>query len=119
MTAQSHTKAIDRPGVLDALRAIRAEAHRLEQADGYQFASVRGLVTKLGLTELFDDVLDACYEGGFQYCLDRTRSATHFDPNNPAAVDSMVTDYPPQSACEWGADQLRSRLDCVDYRVYR
>jgi len=110
MTAQQHT-AIDRPGVLDALRAIRAEAHRLEQPGmGYPMVSVRSLATQLGYGELLSDIIEACVDGGFDYCLDRTVPAKS-DP------DFKLT-YPSQDVCYFGPDQLRSRLDCVDYRVY-
>jgi len=50
---------------------------------------------------------------GFDYCLDPTIEATHFDPNNPKAVNGMVTDSPPRDACHWTPEQLRSRLDAL------
>lgn len=114
------TPALDRPGVLSALQAMRAEAHRLEQpGEGYPAVSVRGLAFSLGFGDVFEDILEACVDGGFTNCLDCTVEFTSFDPNGPDAVNGMTTGKPAQWACEWGPDQLRSRLDCVDYRVSR
>jgi hypothetical protein len=82
---------------------------------GYPAVSVRSLATKLGFEELLPNILTACKEGGFSYCLDHTIEATSWDGNK----DGMVTEHPPRNACYWGPDQLRSRLDCVDYRISR
>jgi hypothetical protein len=110
----SDLKAIDGPGVLDALKAIRAEAHRLEQPGmGYPLVSVRQLAERLGFGDLVPEILAACAEGGFTYCLDRTIEATSYSNG----VER--TERPSQDVCYWYPDQLRSRLDCVDYRIYR
>jgi len=103
------TPAIDRPGVLAALRAIRAEAHRLEDGHGYPAVSVRGLARALGHEALLDDVLAACVEGGFEYCLDQTIPSSSYP--------DFIPTNPPAFACSFGPDQLRSRLDCVDWRL--
>jgi hypothetical protein len=98
---------------LTALRAIRAEAHRLEQPGmGYPMVSVRSLANKLGFSEQIDAILAACAEGGFTYCLDHTIEATSYSGNG------MESSYPSRDVCYWGPDQLRSRLDCIDYRIY-
>ena len=100
--------------VLAALKAIRAEAHRLEQPGmGYPLASVRSLARKLGYAELLPSILAACAANGFTYCLDSTIEATSYSGKG------MKTEYPNQQACYWGPDQLRSRLDCVDWRLSR
>jgi hypothetical protein len=105
------TRAIDRPGVLDALKEIRAEAHRLETGHGYPPVSVRSLAAALGHAELLDSILEACVDGGFTYCLDHTVEATSYGGGE------AHTGRPPWTACFWGPDQLRSRLDCVDWRI--
>lgn len=108
------TKAIDREGVLDALKAIRQRAHALEQPGmGYPAVSVRSLHRDLGLVVPIEDVLEACVDGGFTYCLDHTVEASSYDGNK------VTRQHPSQDACLWGPDQLRSRLDCVDWRVSR
>ena len=77
----------------------------------YTHYSMRRALKEVGCSESqIQGVLQYCANHGFDYCLDPTISATHFDPNNPNAVKDMVTDYPPSFACEWGADQLLSRL---------
>ena len=106
-------KAIDRPGVLDALRAIRAEAKRLETGHGYPPVSVRSLHTDLKLETPLVDILEACVDGGFSYCLDHTIEATSYSGGEEH------TGRPSRDVCYWGPDQLRSRLDCVDFRIYR
>lgn len=102
-------KTIDEPGVLEALQAIRAEAARLER-DDYKVVSVRSLWHDLELTVPLAKVLAACAEGGFTYCLDYTIPIR-------MNTDSGTHDHPHQDTCYWGADQLRSRLDTVDWRI--
>jgi hypothetical protein len=98
--------------IIEALRAIRQECSAREEASNYAPVSVRGIASKLNLQVPIEDILQACVDGGFTYCLDHTVEATAYDGNE------MRTSYPSQGACYWGPDQLRSRLDCVDYRVY-
>lgn len=101
--------AIDYPGVLPALQAIRSEAHRRESLRPYQMASVRSIATDLGYAHLLPIILRACVEGGFDYCLDE-------DIECSDGIDGRT--FPNRDVCVWGCDQLRSRLDCVDYRLY-
>lgn len=114
MTQATETKAIDLPGVLLALQDIRQRAAWLEQRDRelhtYTHVSVRDLCVELGYGPLVDQVLQACAEGGFSYCLDHTVAVRSHNLE-------VAGTWPPRTACLWGADQLRSRLDCVDYRV--
>jgi hypothetical protein len=88
----------------------------LKMAD-YEAVSARSVLYELGYEADAEQVLKAIYDAGFTYCLDRDFSATHFDPNNPKAVNDMVTDYPSADACYWGPDQLKSRLEAVSWRV--
>jgi len=98
--------------VLAALKAIRAEAHRLEQPGmGYPAVSVRSLARKLGYAELLPSILEACASNGFTYCLDSTIEATSYSGGEEKIG------RPSQEVCYWGPDQLRSRLDCVDWRL--
>lgn len=113
MTEVAKAKAIERDGVLAALKAIRAEAHRLEKADGYAFASVRSLAVELGHEKLLPVILRACVEGGFSYCLD------HEIECKSGVSEERGYVFPSADVCFWGADQLRSRLDCVDWRLRR
>ena len=98
--------------VLAALKAIRAEAHRLEAPEhDYPLVSVRSLAGKLGYAELLPSILEACASNGFDYCLDSTIQATSYSGG------TKETSFPSQEVCYWGPDQLRSRLDCVDWRL--
>lgn len=92
----------------------RVCGHCDEMMDGYHGVSMRGTLRFLGYNrEQQDEVIHYCAMNGFDYCLDPVIKATHFDPNNPKAVNDMVTDYPPTFACEWGPDQLKSRVRSV------
>jgi hypothetical protein len=67
----------------------------------YRPMSARSTLRELG----YDDgqiltVLQAIYNAGFTYCLDR-----HF-----ATKDG---EYPSQDVCVWGPDQLKSRLQSL------
>jgi hypothetical protein len=106
------TPALDAPGVLEALREMYAVCHRLEQQPGmghYRPVSVRSLHAELAIEAELELVLAACVEGGFEYCLDRTIPAKTYP--------DFELRYPPQDACSWGPDQLRSRLECISFRV--
>jgi len=95
------------------IRKIRDEARRLETGHGYPMVSVRSLAEKLGLADRIDEILAACAMGGFDYCLDHT-----IQPANAHGVTG-TREFPSRNVCYWGPDQLRSRLDCVDSRVWR
>jgi len=88
--------------------------HCDELMDGYIGTSMRRSLKYLGYSRVQqDELIRYCAMNGFDYCLDPLIAATHFDPNNPKAIDNMVTDYPEAWACEWGPDQLKSRVQCV------
>lgn len=92
----------------------RVCGHCDDMMDGYRGVSMRRTLKFLGYDKAQqDDVINYCAMNGFDYCLDPMIPATHFDPNNPKAVNDMVTDYPPLFACDWGPDQLKSRVQCV------
>jgi len=80
----------------------------------YTPVSARGALYELGYHGAdAEQIIDHIAAGGFTYCLDPRIAATHYDPNNPAAVNGMVTDKPGAQACYWGPDQLKSRLQCL------
>jgi hypothetical protein len=92
------------------IRAIRAEAAAREKAPGYKMGSVRSIAHDLSIPDdRLEAVLMACVDGGFSYCLDETIATKDRDGK---------WSKPSWRVCYWGPDQLRSRLDCVDYRVY-
>lgn len=77
----------------------------------YKPVSMRSALETLGYTAPdINVIIKAVAERGFTYCLDPIIASTHFDPNNPRAVNDMVTDTPDYPACFWGPDQLKSRL---------
>jgi hypothetical protein len=93
----------------------------LRQAE-YHPTGLRESLYRLGyVPEDADQVVEFCYEGGFQYCLDPSKGARHFDPNGPGHDEhGMVFDYPSEDACLWGPDQLASRLHSLsNYRAKR
>jgi hypothetical protein len=95
--------------VLDALRHIRMYANESKPT---AFCSVRSLARDLGYESLTADILEACADAGFNYCLDHSIKAPG------TSVDGRKHGYPPQDVCWWTAEQLVSRLDCVSYKVY-
>jgi len=102
--------ALDQGQVEEAIEQVLVHCEH-KYFDAYQGVSLRGSLYDLGFSsEAADEVIEFVYAGGFTYCLDPSKSATHFDPNNPAATNDMVTDYPSEDACYWGPDQLASRL---------
>lgn len=98
--------------IIDAIKQVISLCDDL-QAD-YEPVSMRGALYTLGYDEdQADAVINYCAANGFNYCIDPSISATHFDPNNRNAVNDMVTDRPSADACYWGPDQLKSRLAFV------
>ena len=75
----------------------------------YTMLSAReGLIT-LGYTnDDADQVLEEIARRGFDYCLD-----SHIACKSGVGVDPPRKEYPSQSVCTWGADQLHSRLQFV------
>lgn len=103
---------MDETLIKEAIRKVIAECEKRQAA--YTPIAMRPALTELGFgKDQADAVIAYCASHGFDYCLDPTVSATHYDPNNPAAVKGMITDYPSSRACYWGPDQLKSRLNCV------
>lgn len=82
--------------------------------NGYKATSVRSALRDLEYESSdIEEIIDFVAEGGFTYCMDPRIEATHFDPNNPRAVNGMVTDRPQEFACFWGPDQVASRLHAL------
>lgn len=79
------------------------EKYRTTRAnEDYVSLSVRKALRIIGVRadSPTDDVIALIGNGGFDYCLDPSW----------ACQDGQ---FPPEFACWWGIDQLRSRLDCV------
>lgn len=98
--------------VADAIAQVIAHCDILQET--YEPVSLRGALYTLGYEEdQADQVITDCAERGFDYCNDPMIIATHYSPNDPRAVNGMVTDRPSADACYWGPDQLKSRLECL------
>lgn len=80
---------------VDAVKQMVSHCRLLMEQKDYEVVSARGVLYTLGFEEV-EEVLAFIAEGGFDYCL-----------------DEFVGNYPPRSACYWGADQLESRLQCL------
>lgn len=117
MTAQTtltHDQLVDGTRQLLSHAKLLHEGYKQGTREYTSLSAREGLYT-LGFTEdEADEIIDHIASRGFNYCLDPRIAATHFDPNNPKAVNDMVTDRPDEQGCMWGADQLASRLyGCV------
>lgn len=97
--------------VLEAIEQVRVHCRNAMETD-YHSISMRGALYTLGFVEAeADQVIQKVADSGFTYCLDPSIEATHFSPDDPRAVNGMVTDRPSEAACYWGPDQLLSRLN--------
>jgi len=95
----------------DAIRQLHSHAGMLHEGytqgvREYAMLSAReGLIT-LGFTnDDADQVLEEIARRGFDYCLD-----SHIACKSGVGIDPPRREYPSQSVCTWGADQLESRL---------
>lgn len=90
--------------VKDAIRQVKVHCDLL--MSNYDLVSMRGALYTLGFsTDEANAVIDYCADKGFTYCLDPSIQSY-----------SGVEDkhfYPPEDACHWGPDQLKSRLECL------
>jgi hypothetical protein len=87
----------------EAMGQMLTHCQILEATD-YHSVSARGVLNTLGYDrEEQDAVIQALYDGGFNYCLDP------MFPSKTRGVDEPTPDF----ACFWGPDQLRSRVECV------
>jgi hypothetical protein len=100
--------------VSEAIAQLTAHAGMLH--DGYT-AGVREytmLSARQGLIAIGYDtdqalqVLEEIARRGFDYCLDSKVAC-----KSGVGIDPPRKEYPAQSVCVWGADQLHSRLQCV------
>lgn len=83
-------------GILEALRQVEVHCELL-MAD-YTMVSLRGALYTLGYeTSQANEVIRYCAEHGFDYCV---------DPLIPGRDGRRVD----QSVCQWGPDQLASRI---------
>jgi hypothetical protein len=83
----------------------------LKMAD-YEPVSMRGVLYELGYEDdQVQEVLEYCSDQGFNYCLDHSikMGGHHLDSGR----------YPDQGVCQWGPDQLKSRLECVSRAPYQ
>ena len=70
----------------------------------YDLISARGTLYELGyFGDKAEQVLQYCFDRGFNYCLDPDYHVSRETP--PLRI--------PESVCYWGPDQLKSRLECV------
>jgi hypothetical protein len=75
----------------------------------YTMLSAREGLYTLGFSaDDADQVLAEIAKRGFDYCLD-----SHIACKSGVGIDPPRKEYPAQSVCVWGADQLHSRLQCV------
>lgn len=100
--------------VTEAIKQCIVHCRIMEETQ-YDFISLRGCLYLLGYTEEeADEVIRYCASRGFTRAIDPMIESTYFSPDDPKAVDSMVTEYPSVDDCHWGCDQLRSRLEsCI------
>lgn len=95
----------------DAIRQVQSHARMLEEqfiagVAEYSMLSVREALYTLGYVEASADVvIREIAARGFSYCLDPIVESSSYP--------DFVPTRPPRSACVWGIDQLRSRMDGV------
>lgn len=78
-------------------------AHCDELMDGYIGISLRRSLKFNGYNRVQqDEIIRFCAMNGFDYCIDPI-IPSRTDPSKPT----------PAFACEWGPDQLKSRIQCV------
>lgn len=96
--------------ILEAIEQMKIQCD-LKMAN-YEAVSARSVLNELGYEAHATQVLEEIARRGFNYCLD------HEILCNSGEVDETHRDYgkqiyPPSSACYWGPDQLKSRLNCL------
>lgn len=85
--------------VKDAIEQAKVSCDLAMQ--NYDMVSARSVFNQLGYDD--DDVqqiLETLADGGFSYCLDYR-------------IPTKDGEYPMQSVCYWGPDQLKSRLNAI------
>jgi len=89
----------------EAVDQMRSFCADMEAGNDYTSIPARGVLYKLGYTnDEADEVLKAIHAEGFSYCLDSMF---------PSKDGEGTFGHTPMTACYWGPDQLRSRLNCV------
>jgi hypothetical protein len=97
--------------IKEAVAQMISYCEDIEQTN-YHSVSARGVLYTLGYTpEDAEQILPLLAADGFEYCLDPAVECNSGDPDNPGRI------HPPEFACYWGPDQLKSRLlFCFKYR---
>lgn len=86
--------------IKDAIEQAKVHCD-LAYDDHYRTLSARGTLYELGYCcEDTNQILETLYRAGFTYCLDRD-------------FPTKDGEYPVQEVCQWGPDQLKSRLQSI------
>jgi hypothetical protein len=96
---------LDEAQINEAIDQVRIDCKILTETD-YHVVSMRGELYKLGYnSEQAEEVLQYVASKGFDYCLDPSiGSDSHF------LSEKGKKEFPNESVCYWGPDQLESRL---------
>jgi len=96
--------------VREAIKQCEVHCKMLEEQNDYTSVSLRGTLYTLGYNaEDADEVVNYCAINGFKYCVDPWIPHTKHN----SETGETKYEYPPEFACYWSPDQLRSRLGCV------
>lgn len=96
--------ALTQTAAVEAIKQVIALCETCEHNKDYTPISMREALNMLGFTDI-QEILRYTADHGFDYCLDHTIPATSYP--------DFVPELPPQQACYWGPDQLKSRLQFV------
>lgn len=92
--------------IQEAIEQMKSHCKLLEETD-YHSVTARGVLHTLGYQADADEILASISASGFEYCLDPAIECNSGDPDDNKRI------HPPEFACYWGPDQLRSRLNSL------
>lgn len=93
--------------IKEAIKQVMIDCDLLVKQENYDSVSLRGVLTKLGYTH--DQTVDVIFyvaEQGWTYCLDNIVESSN-------GLSDGGKEFPSQSVCYYGPDQLKSRLYAV------